>query len=145
MSKNFIFIIMKKKTFLVTGGTGFIGSNICKLLVKKNYNLYIMNIIFKLFGKIKTPEGVATIGGATAGGWFGSSVGLAGFWGGIAGTFPIAIVGATVGYLGIKVIKYKRKLNQIKREEKSKKKLIVKTASYVAIIIAGIVIVFYLF
>ena len=91
----------------------------------------------KLFGKIKTPEGVATIGGATAGGWFGSSVGL-------AGTFPIAIVGATVGYLGIKVIKYKRKLNQIKREEKSKKKLIVKTASYVAIIIAGIVIVFYL-
>ena len=91
-----------------------------------------------------TKEGVATIGGATAGGWFGSSVGLAGFWGGIAGTFPIAIVGATVGYLGIKVIKYKRKLNQIKREEKSKKKLIVKTASYVAIIIAGIVIVFYL-
>ena len=27
---------MKKKTFLVTGGTGFIGSNISKLLVKKN-------------------------------------------------------------------------------------------------------------
>ena len=94
--------------------------------------------------KIKTPEGVATIGGATAGGWFGSSVGLAGFWGGIAGTFPIAIVGATVGYLGIKVIKYKRKLNQIKKEEKSKKKLIVKTVSYVAIIMTGIVVVFYL-
>ena len=84
-----------------------------------------------------TKEGVATIGGATAGGWFGSSVGL-------AGTFPIAIVGATVGYLGIKVIKYKRKLNQIKKEEKSKKKLVVKTASYVAIIITGVVIVFYL-
>jgi len=98
----------------------------------------------KLFGKIKTPEGVATIGGATAGGWFGSSVGLAGFWGGIAGTFPIAIVGATLGYLGIKVIKYKRKLNQIKEEEKSKKKLIAKTATYVAIIITGIVIIFYL-
>ena len=58
--------------------------------------------------------------------------------------FPIAIVGATVGYLGIKVIKYKRKLNQIKKEEKSKKKLVVKTASYAAIIITGIVIVFYL-
>ena len=28
-----------------------------------------------------TKEGMATIGGATAGGWFGSSVGLAGFWG----------------------------------------------------------------
>ena len=94
--------------------------------------------------KIKTPEGVATIGGVTAGGWFGSSVGLAGFWGGIAGTFPIAIVGGTLGYLGIKVIKYKRKLNQIKEEEKSKKKLIAKTATYVAIIITGIVIIFYL-
>ena len=30
---------MKKKTFLVTGGTGFIGSNISKLLVNKNYNV----------------------------------------------------------------------------------------------------------
>ena len=98
----------------------------------------------KLFGKIKTPEGVATIGGATAGGWFGSSVGLAGFWGGIAGTFPIAIVGATVGYLGIKVIKYKKKINQIEEKKKAKKKLIVKTASYVAIIITGAVIIFYL-
>ena len=71
-------------------------------------------------------------------------MGGAGFWGGIAGTFPIAIIGGTLGYLGIKVIKYKRKLNQIKEEEKSKKKLIVKTASYVAIIITGIVIIFYL-
>jgi len=98
----------------------------------------------KLFGKIKTPEGVATIGGATAGGWFGSSVGLAGFWGGIAGTFPIAIVGATLGYLGIKVIKYKKKINQIEEKKKAKKKLIVKTASYVAIIATGAVIIFYL-
>jgi len=32
---------MKKKTFLVTGGTGFIGSNICKLLIKKKYNVKI--------------------------------------------------------------------------------------------------------
>ena len=29
---------MKKKTFLVTGGTGFIGSNICNLLIKNNAN-----------------------------------------------------------------------------------------------------------
>jgi len=34
---------MKKKTFLVTGGTGFIGSNISKLLVKKNYNVKIFD------------------------------------------------------------------------------------------------------
>ena len=30
---------MKKKTFLVTGGTGFIGSNITNYLVSKNYNV----------------------------------------------------------------------------------------------------------
>ena len=34
---------MKKKTFLVTGGTGFIGSNISKLLVEKDYNVKIFD------------------------------------------------------------------------------------------------------
>ena len=34
---------MKKKTFLVTGGTGFIGSNISKLLVNKNYKVKIFD------------------------------------------------------------------------------------------------------
>ncbi len=36
---------MKKnrKTFLVTGGTGFIGSNICKLLIKANHNVKIFD------------------------------------------------------------------------------------------------------
>ena len=34
---------MKKKTFLVTGGTGFIGSNISNLLIKKNYNVKIFD------------------------------------------------------------------------------------------------------
>ena len=36
---------MKKnrKTFLVTGGTGFIGSNICELLVRKNYKVKIFD------------------------------------------------------------------------------------------------------
>ncbi len=32
---------MKKKTFVVTGGTGFIGSHISELLVKKNFNVKI--------------------------------------------------------------------------------------------------------
>ena len=34
---------MKKKTFLITGGTGFIGSNISKLLVNKNHNVIILD------------------------------------------------------------------------------------------------------
>tara|TARA_Y100000590_G_C15716187_1_gene1011984 strand:- start:1700 stop:2629 length:930 start_codon:yes stop_codon:yes gene_type:complete len=34
---------MKRKTFLVTGGSGFIGSNICKLLISKNYNVKIFD------------------------------------------------------------------------------------------------------
>ena len=38
---------MKKKTFLVTGGTGFIGSNICKLLLKKNYVVKIFDNNFR--------------------------------------------------------------------------------------------------
>ena len=33
----------KKKNFVVTGGTGFIGSSICKLLIKKKYNLKIFD------------------------------------------------------------------------------------------------------
>ena len=34
---------MKKKTYLVTGGTGFIGSNISKLLVNKGHNVIIFD------------------------------------------------------------------------------------------------------
>ena len=34
---------MKTKTFLVTGGTGFIGSSISKLLIKKKYNVRIFD------------------------------------------------------------------------------------------------------
>ena len=34
---------MKKKTFLVTGGTGFLGSNISKLLLNRNYNVRIFD------------------------------------------------------------------------------------------------------
>ena len=56
---------MKKKTFLVTGGTGFIGSNICELLVKKNYKVKIfdnnsrgnLNRIKKIRKKIKFIKG----------------------------------------------------------------------------------------
>ena len=34
---------MKKKTFLVTGGTGFIGSNISNFLVDKGHNVKILD------------------------------------------------------------------------------------------------------
>ena len=34
---------MKKKSFLVTGGTGFIGSGICKALIKQGHNVIIFD------------------------------------------------------------------------------------------------------
>ena len=34
---------MKKKTFLVTGGTGFIGSNLCNLLINKGFKVKIFD------------------------------------------------------------------------------------------------------
>jgi len=34
---------MKKKTFLVTGGTGFIGSNLCNLLINKGHKVKIFD------------------------------------------------------------------------------------------------------
>ena len=47
---------MRKKTFLVTGGTGFIGSNICELLIKKNYNVKIIDNNFR--GRINKIKGI---------------------------------------------------------------------------------------
>ena len=47
---------MRKKTFLVTGGTGFIGSNICELLIKKNYNVKIIDNNFR--GSISKIKGI---------------------------------------------------------------------------------------
>ena len=47
---------MKKKTFLVTGGTGFIGSNICELLIRKNYNVKIFDNNFR--GSLKKIENI---------------------------------------------------------------------------------------
>ena len=35
--------VRKNKTFLITGGTGFIGSNITKLLIEKNYNVKVFD------------------------------------------------------------------------------------------------------
>ena len=49
-----------------------------------------------------TKEGMATIGGAAAGGWIGSSMGIVALGTGIAGTLPVAVVGGLVGYLAVK-------------------------------------------
>ncbi len=45
---------------------------------------------------------MATIGGAAAGGWVGSSMGIVALGTGIAGTLPVAVVGGLVGYLAVK-------------------------------------------
>lgn len=37
----------KKKNFLVTGGTGFIGSNICRFLIKKKYKVSVLDNNFR--------------------------------------------------------------------------------------------------
>ena len=49
-----------------------------------------------------TTEGMATIGGAAAGGWIGSSMGIVALGTGIAGTLPVAAVGGLVAYLAVK-------------------------------------------
>ena len=36
-------MIKKRKTFIVTGGTGFIGAGISKLLAEKNYKVKIFD------------------------------------------------------------------------------------------------------
>ena len=49
-----------------------------------------------------TKEGMATIGGAAAGGWIGSSIGIAALGTAVAGTLPVAAVGGLFGYLAVK-------------------------------------------
>ncbi|MDC1538694.1 hypothetical protein N8444_03075 [Pelagibacteraceae bacterium] len=56
-----------------------------------------------------TKEGMSTIGGAAAGGWIGSSVGIAALGTAVAGTLPIAAVGGLVGYLAVKAFSNKKK------------------------------------
>jgi hypothetical protein len=41
---------------------------------------------------------IIIIVGAIVGAFFGSSIGIAGFGGGIAGTIPLAILGGYIGY-----------------------------------------------
>ena len=50
-----------KKTFLVTGGTGFIGRNIVNLLLKKNYKILVLDDVFANLdtpNELKIMEGI---------------------------------------------------------------------------------------
>ena len=80
----------------------------------------------KIFKKAKTTEGTVGIGGAIFGGWLGSSMGIAApslipsiFGTAISGLFPVAAVGALVGYLGVKTFKHwklKREIEEMKKK-----------------------------
>ena len=48
-------------------------------------------------GQGKTAGKAGLVGGAAAGGWLGSSVGLAGAFGAASGLLPAALIGAWVG------------------------------------------------
>tara|TARA_A100001011_G_scaffold355030_1_gene397933 strand:+ start:117 stop:389 length:273 start_codon:yes stop_codon:yes gene_type:complete len=86
------------------------------IIVMKNNNDLITtkkNSFFKKSLKLSsklvtTKEGLGTVGGATAGGWVGSSIGIAAMGTAVAGTLPVAIAGGIIGYLGVKAIKNKK-------------------------------------
>ena len=80
----------------------FIEVNKYGIPIKKSLDHYDGDFFEKTVDAATTKEGMATIGGATAGGWFGSSVGIAALGTAIAGTLPIAAVGGLVGYLAVK-------------------------------------------
>jgi hypothetical protein len=82
----------------------------------------------KIFKMFKTPEGVATIGGATGLGMVGKVMGLVGpsvyaFLGlsitGMNAWIPFAAVGGLLGFLGVRSIKYwilRRKIERMKKK-----------------------------
>ena len=82
----------------------------------------------KTFKMFKTPEGVATIGGATGLGMVGKVMGLVGpsvyaFLGlsitGMNAWIPFAVVGGLLGFLGVRSIKYwilRRKIERMKKK-----------------------------
>ena len=74
----------------------------------------------KVLDKVVSGEGAATATGAAVGGYFGSSMGIVAFGGGIAATLPLALGGGLVCYLGYKAFKYKNKANELKKEIKEK-------------------------
>ena len=70
--------------------------------INKSSDHYDGDLFEKAVDAATTKEGMATIGGAAAGGWVGSSMGIVALGTGIAGTLPVAVVGGLVGYLAVK-------------------------------------------
>ncbi|MDA9591739.1 hypothetical protein N9R78_01595 [Pelagibacteraceae bacterium] len=70
----------------------------------------------KVIDKVVSGEGAATATGAAVGGYFGSSMGIVAFGGGMAATLPLALGGGLVCYLGYKALKYKNRNNELKRK-----------------------------
>ena len=76
-----------------------------------------INTAFKKTVKAaKTKEGLGTIGGATVGGYIGSSIGIAALGTAVAGTLPVAAVGAGAGYAVTKLIRNRNKIKKLEKE-----------------------------
>ena len=63
----------------------------------------------KILYFIKSKLGIGAIGGATFGGYFGKSIGMAGFFGGINAMWPFAIIGGLISFLFIRNFKFFKK------------------------------------
>ena len=63
----------------------------------------------KIFNFFKSKLGLGTIGGSFFAGYFGKSIGMAGFFGGINAMWPFAIIGGLISFLFIKNFKFFKK------------------------------------
>ena len=63
----------------------------------------------KIFNFFKTKLGIGAIGGAAFGGYFGKSIGMVGFFGGINAMWPFVLIGGLISFLFIKNFKFFKK------------------------------------
>ena len=63
----------------------------------------------KIFNFFKSKLGIGAIGGAAFGGYFGKSIGMVGFFGGINAMWPFTIIGGLISFLFIKNFKFFKK------------------------------------
>ena len=63
----------------------------------------------KILDFFKSKLGLGTIGGSFFAGYFGKSIGMAGFFGGINAMWPFAIIGGLISFLFIKNFKFFKK------------------------------------
>ena len=63
----------------------------------------------KIFNFFKSKLGIGALGGAAFGGYFGKSIGMVGFFGGINAMWPFTIIGGLISFLFIKNFKFFKK------------------------------------